>query len=80
MRATIDTYFVPNKTIRELHELIESGSAFDPLKDFSELARDELQIKIACERRGPAARHRPLQRNIGPRRSHAAALKPLIAR
>jgi hypothetical protein len=24
MRATIDTYFVPNKTIRELHELIES--------------------------------------------------------
>jgi hypothetical protein len=43
MRATIDTYFVPNKTIRELHELVESGSAFDPLKDFSELARDELR-------------------------------------
>ena len=27
MRATIDTYFAPNKTIRELHELAESGSA-----------------------------------------------------
>jgi hypothetical protein len=23
--------------------LVESGSAFDPLKDFSEMARDELQ-------------------------------------
>ena len=44
MRATIDTYFAPNKTIRELHdELVKSGSAFDPLKDFSEMARDELQ-------------------------------------
>ena len=43
MRATIDTYFAPNKTIRELHELVESGSAFDPLKDFSEMAREELR-------------------------------------
>jgi hypothetical protein len=30
MRATIDNYFVPNKTIRELHELVESGA--DPTK------------------------------------------------
>jgi len=36
-------YFAPNKTIRELHELVESGSAFDPLKDFSEMAREELR-------------------------------------
>ncbi len=43
MRVTIDTYFAPNKTIRQLHELIESGSAFDPLKEFSEMARDELR-------------------------------------
>ena len=43
MRATIATYFAPNKTIRELHELVESGSAFDPLKDFSEMAREELR-------------------------------------
>jgi hypothetical protein len=32
------------------------------------------------ERRGSSARHRPLHRDIGPRRSHAAALKPLMAR
>jgi hypothetical protein len=44
MRTTIDTYFAPNKTIRELHdELVKSGSAFDPLKDFSEMAREELR-------------------------------------
>jgi len=45
MRTTIDTYFAPNKTIRELHdELVKSGSAFDPLKDFSEMAREELRV------------------------------------
>ena len=43
MRATIDTYFAPNKTIRELRELAENGTAFDPLKDFSEMAREELR-------------------------------------
>jgi hypothetical protein len=42
MRATIDTYFAPNKTIRELHELVKSGP-IDPLKDFSEMAREELR-------------------------------------
>jgi hypothetical protein len=42
MRATIGTYFAPNKTIRELHELVQSGTGIDPLKDFSEAARDEL--------------------------------------
>jgi hypothetical protein len=41
--ATIGTYFAPNKTIRELHEMAKSGTAFDPLKDFSEVAREELQ-------------------------------------
>jgi hypothetical protein len=30
MRATIDTYFAPNKTIRELNELIKSGAGIDP--------------------------------------------------
>ena len=43
MRATIDTYLEPNKTIRELRELIKSGAAIDPLKDFSETAREELR-------------------------------------
>ncbi len=41
--ATIGTYFTPNKTIRELHEMAKSGTALDPLKDFSEVAREELQ-------------------------------------
>jgi hypothetical protein len=44
MRVTIDTYFAPNKTIHELHdELTKSATAIDPLKDFSEAARDELR-------------------------------------
>ena len=43
MRATVDTYFAPNKTIRELNELMKSGTGIDPLKSFSEAARDELR-------------------------------------
>jgi hypothetical protein len=43
MRATIDTYFAPGKTIREFHELAQSGSGIDLLKDFSEVAREELR-------------------------------------
>ena len=42
-RATIDTYFAPDKRIRELHELALSGSGIDLLKDFSEVAREELR-------------------------------------
>ena len=30
------------KTIREIHELAQSGSGIDLLKDFSEVAREEL--------------------------------------
>jgi hypothetical protein len=37
-------FFAPNKTIRELHEIVKSGGAdLDPLKEFSELARGELR-------------------------------------
>jgi hypothetical protein len=43
VEATVDTYFGPNKTIRELRELIKRGAGIDPLKDFSEAAREELQ-------------------------------------
>jgi hypothetical protein len=43
MLATIDTYFAPNKTIRELHDMIKSGEGIDPLKEFSEAAREELR-------------------------------------
>ena len=45
IRAT-DTYFMPNKTIREVHEMVKSA-AMDPLKEFSEAARDELQTLIS---------------------------------
>ena len=45
MRVTTDTYFAPNKTIHELHdELTKSEAGIDPLKDFSEAARDELRV------------------------------------
>jgi hypothetical protein len=43
MEATVDTYFAPNKTVRELRELIKSGARIDLLKDFSEAAHEELQ-------------------------------------
>jgi len=42
----MDTYFAPNKTIRELHELMKSEAAIDPLKDFSEAAREELRVRL----------------------------------
>lgn len=43
--ATIDTFFAPNKTIRELHDVIKSGGPhIDPLRDFSEAARQELRV------------------------------------
>ena len=43
VRATIDTYFAPNMTMRELHDLVKNGAGIDPLKDFSEAAREELR-------------------------------------
>ena len=46
VKATLDTYFAPNKTIRELHEFMKSGAAIDPLKDFSEAAREELRVRV----------------------------------
>jgi hypothetical protein len=46
MLITIDTYFAPNKTIRELHEVMKSGVGIDPLQDFSEAAREELRAFI----------------------------------
>ena len=42
MDTTMTTYFAPNKTIRELHDLTKSGVGIDPLKEFSEAARQEL--------------------------------------
>ena len=47
MDTTMTTYFGPNKTIRELHDLTKSGVGIDPLKEFSEAAREELQTFTA---------------------------------
>jgi len=43
LRLVIETYFRPNRTVRELHELVKGGTGIDPLKDFSDAAREELQ-------------------------------------
>jgi hypothetical protein len=43
LRKTIATYFAPNKTIRQIHELAMTGTGIiDPLKEFSVVAREEL--------------------------------------
>jgi hypothetical protein len=43
--AIIDTYFTPKRSVRELRDLIKAGGAgIDPLKDFSEAAREEVGI------------------------------------
>ncbi len=43
--VTLDTYFAPNKTISELQEMMKKGGGkgVDVLKEFSELAREELR-------------------------------------
>lgn len=45
MLTIIDTYFSPNRSVRELRDLIKAGAAgIDPLREFGEAARDELGI------------------------------------
>ena len=41
----MDTYFAPNTTVRELTELMKSGAAIDPLKEFAEAAREDLRSR-----------------------------------
>jgi hypothetical protein len=40
--TVIDTYFSPNRSVRELRDLIKVGDGIDPLKEFSEAAREEV--------------------------------------
>jgi hypothetical protein len=40
----IETYFAPNRSIRELGDLIKAGAGIDPLKEFSETARQEVGV------------------------------------
>lgn len=37
-----NAYFEPNRTVRELQELIKMRTRIDPLKDFAESVREEL--------------------------------------
>ena len=39
MLVTIDTYFQPNKTIRDLHEMMNTRGGVDPFWEFSDAAR-----------------------------------------
>jgi hypothetical protein len=43
MRSILDTYFSPNRTMADLRELVKTGEGVDPLRDFSEAAREELR-------------------------------------
>jgi hypothetical protein len=42
VRMVVDTYFAPNKTFPEMRKLMDTR-AIDPLRDFSEECRAELQ-------------------------------------
>jgi hypothetical protein len=42
MLTIIDVYFSPNHSVRELGDLVKAGAGIDPLKDFSEVAREEV--------------------------------------
>ena len=43
MRSIVETYFAPNRTVADLRELVKDSERIDPLKDFAEAAREELQ-------------------------------------
>jgi hypothetical protein len=42
MRAIVETYYTPNRTLADLRELTKTGHGIDPLKDFSAAAREGL--------------------------------------
>jgi hypothetical protein len=44
---TTDTYFRPNKTLKELHDAMTSGRLIDPLKEFSEAVREEARSRYS---------------------------------
>jgi hypothetical protein len=55
VRTIIDAYFAPNRTFPELRELIGSR-AIDPLRDFSELCREDLSSPRPSFPSGPTKR------------------------
>ncbi len=42
-RATGETYLRPNKTFRDILEMMEKGTGVNPLTEFAEAAREELR-------------------------------------
>lgn len=42
VESIIDAYFLPNMTMPEIRASVKSGRPIDPLREFSELAREEL--------------------------------------
>ena len=44
MRSILDTYLAPNKTFKELRDLMTASDGIDPLKEFSVAARKEIEI------------------------------------
>ena len=44
MRSILDTYLAPNRTFKELRDLMVAGDGIDPLKEFSVAAREEIEI------------------------------------
>ena len=44
MHGIIDTYFAPNHSIHELHDLAKANVSIDPLREFSEAAREEAYL------------------------------------
>jgi hypothetical protein len=53
VRATIDAYLSPNKTLADLYSAMQSGEGMDPLKEFAEAAREELVTLRYIARRPP---------------------------
>ena len=43
MRAIIDTYLQPNRTMRDLNAVLKTGVGIDPVREFSEAARGNSQ-------------------------------------
>lgn len=56
VQTIIETYLAPNKTFRELHEMLGSD-AWDPMRGFSEACREELRtLGAVTVARGLASR------------------------
>jgi len=68
-RAILDTYSAPNRTFPELREMISQGVVVDPLRQFAEVCREDLQTLEPLR----PLRHRGAERLL---RSRGAADAP----